>query len=61
MNLTEYYTELHRREEAAKSELEKIRNAIRSGQEVCNHDYKHIGNTHKDILECRICRHKTTA
>lgn len=61
MNIKEYFTELHRREAEAAKELEKIRAAIKAGQEVCKHDYQKIGNTHKDVYECRICGDRMTA
>lgn len=60
MNLTEYFTELHRREQEAEKELKRIRTAIKAGQEICKHDYKLIGNTHKDIYECTICKDTIT-
>lgn len=60
MSLTEYFTELHRREQETEKELKQIRAAIKAGQETCKHDYKRIGNTHRDIYECKICLHRTS-
>lgn len=60
LTLKEYFIELHRQEKETEEKLGKIRNAIKSGQEVCDHDYKYVGNTHKDIYECKICLHRTS-
>lgn len=58
-SLTEYFVELHRREREAEDQLKKIRNAIKSGQEICNHKYKPAGNdSHYDYEECKVCGYR---
>lgn len=53
-----YFTDLHRREEQLHKELKKIKTAIQAGQEICEHNYKPIGNdSHYEYEECEICKH----
>lgn len=59
MDIATYFIELHRQEKELEEKLRKTRVAIRAHQEICNHDYKRIGNTHKDIYQCKICMHRT--
>lgn len=61
MDTKTYFTELLEREAELEKELKKIRTAISAGQAVCNHDYQYIGNTHKDVYECKICKDRMTA
>jgi len=59
MDLTGYFTELHRREKEAEENLRKIRNAIKSGQEICKHEFVPDGNdSHYDFEKCKICGHR---
>lgn len=56
-----YFTDLLRRKDELETELKKIKTAIETGRAVCNHDYQHIGNTHKAVYECKICKNRITA
>lgn len=56
-----FIEELIRREERTEQELKAIRKALSAAREVCKHDYKKIGNTHKDVYECKICGDRMTA
>lgn len=59
MNMIDYFLELHNKEAEAKEKLQKIRNAINAGQEICEHDYIRKGNdSHYDYYVCKICGHK---
>ena len=59
MELTQFFIELHKKEAEAETTLSKIRTAIKATQEICEHDFQLIGNTHKDIYECKICKKRT--
>jgi len=56
ITLKEYFIELHRQEKETEEKLSKIRNAIKSSQEICEHIFVHKGNdSHYDYEECRTC------
>lgn len=51
-----YIIELEKKEKEYSEKLKKIRNAINSAQNICEHDFKTIYAGPKDFEECKICK-----
>lgn len=51
-----YIIELEKKEKEYSEKLKKIKNAINSAQDICEHDFKTIYTGPKDYEECKICK-----